>query len=97
MRHVCLAFMLLLWLAPSGQCAEPEDLSLQEALGRAYQHNPRVLEALQDAEAAKGQWKTLSAFGQGNAAAMQSDSVYNMSFGVSNKGSCDVDTFARAQ
>lgn len=57
MRRMLLVSLLSFVLSPLAFGAEDETkLSLREALERAYRHNPQVLEARQDAEAAKGRW-----------------------------------------
>lgn len=56
MRHMYMAVISLLLVAPPVLGQEGGSLSLEDALQIAYQHNPRVAQARQDAEAAKGRW-----------------------------------------
>ena len=56
MRQLTLATTGFLLVASGAVAEEPVSLSLQEALQRASERNPRVLQARQDVEAAKGRW-----------------------------------------
>jgi len=57
MRHVSLAVIGVLVISPLAFGQEQGDrLSLQAALRMAYQRNPRLLQARQEVEAARGRW-----------------------------------------
>ena len=56
MRQAFLTFITLLCFVPSAFGQEPERLSLEEALQIAWQRNPRLLQARQEVEAARGRW-----------------------------------------
>ncbi|HBQ37471.1 MAG TPA: hypothetical protein DD714_00415, partial [Candidatus Omnitrophica bacterium] len=56
MRQAFLTLITLLCFVPSALGQEPERLSLEEALQIAWQRNPRLLQARQEVEAARGRW-----------------------------------------
>src|SRR3989338_9910948 len=56
MRQAFLTLIPLLCFVPSALGQEPERLSLEEALQIAWQRNPRLLQARQEVEAARGRW-----------------------------------------
>ncbi|MDP3723883.1 MAG: TolC family protein [Candidatus Omnitrophota bacterium] len=56
MGRVLVAIVSMLLCMPLAWGQEPERLSLEEALQIAWQRNPRLLQARQEVEAARGRW-----------------------------------------
>ena len=56
MGRIIVTILSVLLFMPLAFGQEPERLSLEEALQIAYQRNPRLLQARQEVEAARGRW-----------------------------------------